>query len=452
MVRPIPVSTRSVSRPRWTRTLCLGQAETYHFVLTSDDGARLYVDNQLVINGWWAHGIRTFTSSRQLAPGCHELRVEYFEQSGIALVQFEAALTDVTPPSPPPTPSPQPPAPAPPQVFGAWRGEYYNNRYLVGAPVLVRDDPAINYDWGYGSPAPGVVNSDNFSVRWTQSLNFPAGLYRFRVTVDDGVRLYVDGRLVIDQWREQGVSAAQSPDLNLSGSTPIRLEYFEATGQALVQLTFELVGGAPAPPEAWLGEYFNNTAVLGAPVLVRSDPAIDFNWGYGSPASEVVNHDNFSARWSRVIYFSPGAYRFRITVDDGARLWVNNALIIDRWQQQAATEATGDLYLPGGSVPVRLEYVEYTGEATIRLTWELTSSGGGGGGGSVDTGESTKTIKPRSKWDGEYYNNRDLDGSPALVRADSAIDFDWGYGSPASGIDADDFSAALDQYLQARQW
>ena len=147
-----------------------------------------------------------------------------------------------------------------------------------------------------------------------------------------------------------------------------------------------------------------------------------------------MNSDDFTVRWTRTVQFAPGNYRFRIIVDDGARLWVNNALIIDQWKQQSATEYSSDIYVPGGAIPIRLEYVEYREQATIKLYWAQIGGGSGGSGSGGDASEeTTKPVRPKSKWRGEYYNNPDVAGNPTLVREDSRIDFDWGYGSPDPG-------------------
>jgi hypothetical protein len=58
-----------------------------------------------------------------------------------------------------------------------------------------------------------------------------------------------------------------------------------------------------------------------------------------------------------------------MTVDDGARLWVNNHLLIDAWRVQAVTTYVGEIYLPGGPVPIKMEYFEDTQLAVARLTW-----------------------------------------------------------------------------------
>lgn len=165
----------------------------------------------------------------------------------------------------------------------------------------------------------------------------------------------------------------------------------------------------PTAYDAWKGEYFNNTALDGQPALVRNDANVDFNWGFASPAEGAVNSDDFSVRWTRTLNFQPGNYRFRVTVDDGAPAAVTMRWpIIDQWRQGSATEFTSDIYLPGGSLPIRLEYVEYKENAGGQLTWSLIGGGGGGGGGGDGGGDQEETVtefKPRTWWGGEYFSN-----------------------------------------------
>jgi len=96
-------------------------------------------------------------------------------------------------------PSVNRPTPTPPTT---WFGQYYDNMFLAGRPDVTRDDAAIDFDWGPDSPDPRI-SRDLFSVRWTRSLWVDTGTWRFTVRTDDGVRLWVDSVLLIDQWHEQ---------------------------------------------------------------------------------------------------------------------------------------------------------------------------------------------------------------------------------------------------------
>lgn len=447
---PAPEINADNFAARWTRTLLVTQPGTYRFTLNSDDGSRLFINDQLVINAWYDHGpARTFSATRQLNAGTYEMRIEYYERRGAAVVRFGASQVGVaTPVAPPPTSDV---SMAQPVGVGPWRGEYFNNRDLLGAPLLVREDASIQFYWGFGSPAPGVIGENNFSVRWTNTVNFAPGVYRFRAMVDDGVRVFVNERLVIDSWRVQAATTVESSDLVLSGPTNLRVEYFEDAGEARIALTWFQVGAAPPAPapstgDVWTAEYFNNPDLAGAPALVRGEAGpIDYNWGSGSPAPGTINSDFFSVRWNRAVNFAPGTYRFRVLVDDGARLFVNNQLLIDRWRQQSATEYSTEIALPGGVIPVRLEYFEHTGAAQIRLTWEQI----GGPAAPPAIGGLSGIELPKPTWSrvridrpftGEYFANRDLSGSPVLVRQDNDINFNWRDGSPDPSVPADNFS------------
>jgi hypothetical protein len=87
-----------------------------------------------------------------------------------------------------------------------WYGEYFNNSTLAGDPALTRTDTAVLFDWGMGSPAPGVAG-DNFSARWTTTRSvYIAGNYSVVAIADDGVRIWVDGQIVIDAWNDHSAT------------------------------------------------------------------------------------------------------------------------------------------------------------------------------------------------------------------------------------------------------
>ena len=101
------------------------------------------------------------------------------------------------PPPPPPPPTPAPPPPS----SGAWAVSYFANRDLSGPPVLQQNTDNIQFNWGEGSPGPGVP-ADNFSARFQRNMSFSTGTYEFRATYDDGIRIYVDGQPILNDWQE----------------------------------------------------------------------------------------------------------------------------------------------------------------------------------------------------------------------------------------------------------
>ena len=181
---------------------------------------------------------------------------------------------------------------------GPWRAEYFNNASLSGSPALVRDEGQPNYSWGYGSPAPGVIANDFFSARWTRTMDMMAGRYRFVVTTDDGVRLWVNNQLIINGWRNQA-ALTQSAEIDLvGGPVPIRMEYYEADVLAEARLSWQRVGVSAntggAPLASVKSNYLN----------VRQGPGT--NYGVLSQLArgqmvQLAGFRNHDASWVKVV-------------------------------------------------------------------------------------------------------------------------------------------------------
>lgn len=257
--------------------------------------------------------------------------------------------------------------PPPPPVIRGWRGEYFANRDLQGAPAVVRDDPKIAFRWGGASPAPGVPGT-NFSVRWTRVVDFQPGDYTFFAQVDDGVRLYLDGWLVIDEWRDTSLTTYQNTfhDVGLGPHT-VTVEYYQAAGDSVAVIWWEPAG----PFLEWKGEYYDNANLQLPPVLVRNDVQLNFDWGMGSP-DPAVPANYWSARWTRRVYFEAGNYNFFSRTADGARVYLDGWLVIDQWR-----EAEGDVTYKGrfqnvgtGEHLVTVEYFNGEGAAYAYAWWE----------------------------------------------------------------------------------
>jgi hypothetical protein len=240
---------------------------------------------------------------------------------------------------------------------------------------LVRSDGDINFDWGLGSPDPSLP-VDHFSIRWTRPVSFAAGQWRFHATTDDGVRVYVDGLPIIDQWHTTA-SVTYNTSLALSaGNHYLRVDYYDNIGQARIRVWWEPDDGTatdPAHAGAWRGDYFNNRGLSGTPVFGRDDPAVYFNWGEGGPGGGIGGQ-NFSVRWIRQVFFPGGRYLFKLKADDGVRLWFDWAAIIDQWHDSSGqTTYTREMDVSNGNHILVVEYYQAGGAALVRLSWQPTN-------------------------------------------------------------------------------
>jgi hypothetical protein len=211
---------------RWSGATSFEQG-VYRFSITVDDGVRLWVDDNLVIDSWKSESERDLTADVGLARGEHKLRLEYFENRGTAVVRLSwEKLRNPT--------------------YPEWKAEFWPNKDFSGSPVLVRNDKQVDFDWDTKAPAVGVPE-DYFAARWTRTLNLSAGLYRFSLRANDGVRLYVNGTRRIDEWHSSNGSATYTTELVLSGSTALRLDYYDNTAKALVRLSWERLSTTLTP-------------------------------------------------------------------------------------------------------------------------------------------------------------------------------------------------------------
>jgi hypothetical protein len=281
----------------------------------------------------------------------------------------------ITPTGPTPRPSSTPrPGPTATVVPGTgWKGEYYNNRNLSGSISLTRwDGNNLDFNWANGSPA-SSISSNLFSVRWTRTMNMPAGLYQFDMTADDGMRFFVDNAIMIDSWAEDPLRT-RTFYIYLSGNHNFTAEYFEAYVDAQVKVTFKKVTTAGGGIPEWRGEYWNNKDFTGSPMLVRNDSFVDFNWSASAPAS-VLPADSFAARWTRSLSFPAGSYMFTLTMDDGARMSVDGTQIINDWSNGTLRSVTSSpVTLSAGAHNMLVEFFENTGTAQVKLVWELLST------------------------------------------------------------------------------
>lgn len=203
---------------------------------------------------------------------------------------------------------------------------------------------------------------------------------------------------------------------------------------------------APAPALAqgptWTGEYYNNSFLQGDVTLTRSDAAISFNWGGGSPASNI-NSDGFSARWTALAGFSAGTYRFWVLADDNIRITLNDAYtpILDTFGQNKMGQIVSvDVTMPAGTSKIRVDYQEVSGNAFAYVTWANLASNPSGPNFPAQPSVITTPVNAGT-WTAEYFANASLFGTPSLIQSEASVSKNWGSTSPVVSIPGDNFSA-----------
>lgn len=221
---------------RWTGQIEALFSETYTFSSYTDDGVRLWVNNQLLIDKWVDQAPREWSGSIALTAGQkYDIKLEYYERSGGAAARLfwssSSQSKQIIPQS---------------QLFSGnqsgngtgLKGEYFSGTGF-NTSVLTRTDAMIDFNWDVNTPASGVP-SDNFSVRWTGQL-LPAfsETYTFYTTTDDGVRLWVNGQLIIDKWVSQPATEwTGSIALTAGQKVNIKMEYYDGCCQASAKLSW----------------------------------------------------------------------------------------------------------------------------------------------------------------------------------------------------------------------
>ncbi len=301
---------------KWRRNVNF-QPGVYRFNATMDDGMRVYIDDDLIIDSWTDSQEHTVTKDVSISGGEHRVKVDYYEVGGKAVAKVNWQLIH---------PEGQTGGSGGGQFFPNWKAEYFNNTSLAGAPAVVRDDRYLNHNWGTGSPAPGVIGSDFFSARWTKTLSGNPGTYYITLTSDDGSRLYVNNQLLIDNWAVQAPTTRTATYYYSGGPVPVRVEYFENTENASIDLHLDLRSGAagvlpqpqPAQPVSACASPTGFSAVVNVSSLnFRDGPAIQFPVLATLPECTRVQLTGYrnpveaSAPWAQVL------------LPDGRSAWAN---------------------------------------------------------------------------------------------------------------------------------
>lgn len=382
------------------KKLNIAEAGEYLFSGRSDDGIRVYVNDKLVINKW-NEGVNQYNEKVNLSQGTNLIRVEYLEKRYGAAIKLDIN----------------------PITSSDWSATYYPKKDFTGTPVKTTHK-ILDLNWGNGSPAPGIP-ADYFSAVFEKKiLVTEESAYMFYGRGDDGVRVYVDGKLIVDKWGV-GVNNFETTVNLTKGEHTIKVEYYEEKYGAAIRLDYAPV---QLPSEgSWSAKYYPSKNFTGTPVFKNIGPNLDLNWGSGSPAVGIPV-DNFSAIFEKQITLAKaGTYHFTGRADDGYRVFVDGNLVINGWKT-GVNQIDHLIDLTAGTHTIRVEYFEDKYSAAIKL-------------------DINEIVRKPNQWLATYYPNKNLTGLAVKRYVGTNLNLNWGNGSPASGIPVDNFSATFTKTL-----
>jgi beta-glucosidase len=247
------------------------------------------------------------------------------------------------------TTSSQPAIPA--SALTGLKGEYFTNKDLTGSPAVTRDDPNVDFDWGTGAPAAGIP-ADGFSARWTGTIAAPVtGTYTLSATSDDGSRVYLDDKLIVDNWGDHGPQTVKSTPVQLTAGEQhsLRVEYYENAGGASVSIGWS----SPNLPDPQIQAAVAAAEQADAAVIVVGDSSTE-----GSDRTTLALPGNNDALIEAVAAANP---RTVVVLRAGAPVlmpWLDKVpAVLDTWYpgqedgNALAELLTGDAE-PGGRLPV----------------------------------------------------------------------------------------------------
>jgi uncharacterized protein YkwD len=360
------------------------------------------------------------------------------------------------------------PGSCPAPATGAFTGCYYSNPSLMGAPALIRTDSQINFDWYGNAPAPAVP-STNFSVSWQGNFTFAAGQYNFSVIASDGMRVYIDGALVLNVWRNQAPSRYSFTSTLTQGTHLIAVQYYDETGTATAHLSWQ--SGAPtAPPAPVISTFVATPSTITAGQTstlswsVTGATTITLNNGIGDVSSLTSKSVSPTQTTTYILTASnsTGSVTGQATVTVNAATQPPPAPAISTFVAAPTTITAGQAatlsWAVTGATTVTLDngigvvtgLTSKSVSPTQTTTYTLTATNSTGSVTAHATVTVTAATQPPAPgtcpapatgaFTGCYYNTLDLTGSPVFVRTDPQINFDWFSSPPNAAVSPHNFS------------
>ncbi len=349
---------------RYTGYLLIPTTGAYTFQVETDDGSRLYIDcdrdgsfsaSELLIDKWFDQSYTAYTAScpSNLSGGQrYAFRYEFYDRGAEATSRLSWT-------GPSPLTSTMTVIPLGTSSQGLYSGVYEST-----PPTMV------------SSAIPCGANTLVY-VSFSESLDLATAQTASNYTLPGG-RTVTAASLLSDRLT---MALTVSPALTANTTLTVNNVQDNSGNTIAANSSLNIPYQAASVAAGVLGYYFDQNATNGAYLTgnaaARIDSTINFDWASGTPGVTGIGVDDFSVRWTGLVLISAsGSYVFRTRSDDGVRLYLNGAQVVNNWTNHAAAyDNTVALTLSAGSyVPMMIDYYESGGNAVIGLEWQTPSS------------------------------------------------------------------------------
>jgi hypothetical protein len=287
-----------------------------------------------------------------------------------------------TPPGPAPAPlavATSPVAPPPPSCDtthfpeDAWEACLFADRDTKRFVASERW-ASLDHDWGAGGPR-GLA--DDFSVEARRLVCLPAGTYVFDTVSDDGLQVFADDELLLDEWGDHSPLAATSRPVTVDGCVPIRVRYFEHQGGAVLRVTPRPAARAATCDTTSFPKGLAHVCLFAG--RTRKELLGETTWStleapWDADSGPYGRVDDFAVEARTTACFDKGEYMFHTRSDDGLRVLVDGKPVIDFYTDHSPTVRDSVNVPLEGCHRVEVDYYENGGASVLDVAWAKAGS------------------------------------------------------------------------------
>lgn len=332
-VGPRPGMSRDLFSVRWTGQAIPQNTETYTFIVSADDGVRLWLNDQLVVDHWHDQGTTSYSATIAATAGEPiNIRIDYYQNlwGAVARLEWQSASQSR-------------------QVIPATRLATGDARPTV---TLSTGSSAVSGSFpvavAFNEPVTGLSTSD-FAIANGSATGLTGSGAAYTLTVAP----IAPGAVSVNLPSNSCINSAGQANV---ASNSIAVNYTPPVGAVINGLT---------------GDYYSGRN-FESHVVTRVDQTVNMSLAYNEGPAPGVGHDLFSVRWTGQVTSPTTETRtFIVTADDGVRLWLNNQLVVDEWHDQGSTSYSVPLAVTAGvPVDIRIDYYQNLWGAVARLEWQ----------------------------------------------------------------------------------